>query len=230
MFYGYGYNYSYLIYMLPALLFAFYASHRVSSSYNKYCREKSQLGLSGQEVARRILLNNGIKDIAIVKGHGQLTDHYDSTNSRISLSEEVFFGTSIASIAVAAHEASHAVQLEEGYLPLKIRHSLVGITQIASNASYFLILLGMFVNTFFAKIGILLYMVIFIFQVVTLPVEYNASSRAINELSLLGAGDSDISSSRAMLKAAALTYLAAMLTSLAEVLRLISIFGDRRDE
>lgn len=223
------YNQSWIIFILPALLFSMYASAKVQNAYKKYKNQNSYLGMTGAEVAKRILANNDIVNIAVVKVSGVMTDHYDSRNSVIRLSQDVYSGTSIASIAIAAHEAGHAVQLAEGYLPLKIRHALVGVTSFATSASYIFILLGFFFDAFFGRIGIVLFLIIFIFQVVTLPVEYNASSRAVDELVAVGAQNEDINSAKKMLNAAALTYVAAMLTALAEVLRLISIFGRRRD-
>lgn len=223
------YDSSWFIFILPALLFAMFASARVNSAYSKYRQQRSKLGMTGQEVASRILSNNGINDISIVRTDGVLTDHYDSRNSTIALSDEVYGGSSIASIAIAAHEAGHAVQLAEGYMPLIIRHSLVGLTQFATSASYIFILLGFFIDMFFGRIGIILFIIIFLFQVVTLPVEFNASTRAVKELAAVGAPNEDLDSSQKMLRAAALTYVAAMLTALAQVLRLLSIFGRRRN-
>ena len=219
---------SYFIFILPALLFAMFASSKVNSAYQRYRQEMSYLNMTGQEVAKRILMNNGIRDISVVQTDGVMTDHYDSKNKRIALSSEVYNGSSIASIAIAAHEAGHAVQLAEGYLPLIIRHNLVGITQFSTSASYIFILLGFFVDVFFGKIGIILFIIIFLFQVVTLPVEYNASNRAVNELASVGARNEDLDRANKMLRAAALTYVAAMLTALAQVLRMVSIFGRRR--
>lgn len=223
------YDSSWFIFVLPALLFAMFASARVNSAYTKYRQERSYLGMTGQEVANRILMNNNIRDISVVQTQGVMSDHYDSRNKRIALSSEVYSGTSIASIAIAAHEAGHAVQLSEGYIPLLLRHSLVGVTQFATSASYIFILLGFFVDQFFGQIGIILFIIIFLFQVITLPVEFNASTRALNELAAVGAPREDLDKSNRMLKAAALTYVAAMLTALAQVLRLMSIFGRRRD-
>ncbi|NLW43209.1 MAG: zinc metallopeptidase [Tissierellia bacterium] len=222
------YDGTWFIYILPALIFSMIASGRVQSAYNRYRQEMSMLGLTGQQVAKQILQNNGIMDIAVVRHEGVMSDHYDSRKGIIALSSDVFGGSSIASIAIAAHEAGHAVQLEEGYLPLKIRHALVGVTSFATSASYIFILLGLFFDNFFGQIGIILFLIIFVFQVVTLPVEYNASKRALQELSAVGATQSDIQASNKMLNAAALTYVAAMLTALAQLLRLISIFGRRR--
>lgn len=222
------YDGTWFIYILPALIFSMIASGRVQSAYNRYRQEMSMLGLTGQQVAKQILQNNGIMDIAVVRHEGVMSDHYDSRKGIIALSSDVFGSSSIASIAIAAHEAGHAVQLEEGYLPLKIRHALVGVTSFATSASYIFILLGLFFDNFFGQIGIILFLIIFVFQVVTLPVEYNASKRALQELSAVGAPQSDIQASNKMLNAAALTYVAAMLTALAQLLRLISIFGRRR--
>lgn len=189
---------------------------------------RSNLGMTGEQVAKAVLRRNGINDISVTRTQGQLTDHYDSKNKLIALSDAVYSGTSIASIAVAAHEAGHAVQLAEGYLPLQIRHTMVPITSIATSASYLFIMLGLLISDTFAMIGILMFGIIFLFQVVTLPVEYNASSRAVAELVAIGADQSDEQASKKMLNAAALTYVAAMLTALFELLRVIAIFGNNR--
>ncbi|NLD16061.1 MAG: zinc metallopeptidase [Tissierellia bacterium] len=222
------YDGTWFIYMLPALIFSMIATGKVQSAYNKYRQEMSMLGMTGQQVAKQILQNNGIMDIAVIRHEGVMSDHYDSRKGIIALSSDVFGGSTIASIAIAAHEAGHAVQLEEGYLPLKIRHALVGVTSFATSASYIFILLGLFFDNFFGQIGIALFLIIFIFQVVTLPVEYNASKRALQELESVGATQSDVLASSKMLNAAALTYVAAMLTALAQLLRLLSLFGRRR--
>lgn len=222
------YDGTWFIYMLPALIFSMIATGKVQSAYNKYRKEMSMLGMTGQQVAKQILQNNGIMDIAVIRHEGVMSDHYDSRKGIIALSSDVFGGSTIASIAIAAHEAGHAVQLEEGYLPLKIRHALVGVTSFATSASYIFILLGLFFDNFFGQIGIALFLIIFIFQVVTLPVEYNASKRALQELESVGATQSDVLASSKMLNAAALTYVAAMLTALAQLLRLLSLFGRRR--
>ena len=222
------YDGTWFIYMLPALIFSMIATGKVQSAYNKYREEMSMLGMTGQQVAKQILQNNGIMDIAVIRHEGVMSDHYDSRKGIIALSSDVFGGSSIASIAIAAHEAGHAVQLEEGYLPLRIRHALVGVTSFATSASYIFILLGLFFDNFFGQIGIALFLIIFIFQVVTLPVEYNASKRALHELEAVGATQSDVQASSKMLNAAALTYVAAMLTALAQLLRLLSLFGRRR--
>lgn len=223
------YDETWIIFVLPALIFSMIASKRVQSAYSKFRRIKSELGITGYEVAKQILSNHSMRDIVVVETPGVLTDHYDSNKGIIALSNEVFYGNSVASIAIAAHEAGHAVQLQEGYLPLKIRHSLVSITNFATNVSYIFILMGFILDKFFGLIGIALFIVIFLFQVITLPVEYNASSRALDELSLVGASENDLALSKKMLSAAALTYLAAMITALGQLLRLISIFGKRRD-
>lgn len=225
----YFYGTSYWIYILPALVIAMFASAKVQSAYGKYRKQRSNLALTGYEVANLILKNNNIFDIQVVRVNGTMTDYYDSSRKIIALSDEVYSGRSIASMAIAAHESGHAVQLAEGYLPLKLRHSLVNVTQFATSISYLLILLGIFIAPSFGKVGILAYFIIFIFQLVTLPVEYNASSRALNELAKIGADHEDLHGSKKMLNAAALTYLAAMITALMQLLRLISIFGRRRD-
>lgn len=205
-----------------------YATFKLRGAYSKYSQMMSNLGMTGEQVAKAVLRRNNINDISVTRTQGTLTDHYDSRNKIIALSDGVYSGTSIASIAVAAHEAGHAVQLAEGYLPLQIRHSLVGITQIATSASYFFIMLGLLISDTFALIGIVLFGIIFLFQVVTLPVEYNASKRAVAELVAIGADQSDEQAAGKMLNAAALTYVAAMLTALFELLRVVSMFSNNR--
>ena len=160
------YDGTWFIYMLPALIFSMIATGKVQSAYNKYRQEMSMLGMTGQQVAKQILQNNGIMDIAVIRHEGVMSDHYDSRKGIIALSSDVFGGSTIASIAIAAHEAGHAVQLEEGYLPLKIRHALVGVTSFATSASYIFILLGLFFDNFFGQIGIALFLIIFIFHIV----------------------------------------------------------------
>lgn len=225
--YGYYYDYSYLIFILPAILISMWAQSKINGAYQRFSREKADFSMTGDQVAKAILNQNGIYDISIVPIRGVLTDNYDRINSRISLSEGVFGKNSIAAIAIAAHEASHAVQMEEGYLPIKIRHSMAKVTQFASSASFFLILLG-FIDMIFLRIGIIMFLIIFLFQLVTLPVEINASRRALEELESLGISQSDRDKSYMMLRAAAYTYIAATLTALAQVLRMISITNDRR--
>ena len=227
MYYGYG-GLSGYIWILPALIFSLYASTKLTSAYSKYGQMRSNLGMTGEQVAKAVLRRNNISDISVTRTSGTLTDHYDSRNKIIALSDAVYSGSSIASIAVAAHEAGHAVQLAEGYLPLKIRHTMVGITSIATSASYLFIMLGLFINETFALVGIIMFGIIFIFQVVTLPVEYNASNRAVAELVAIGADQQDEEASKKMLNAAALTYVAAMVTALLELLRVIAMFGNRR--
>lgn len=227
MYYGYG-GISGYIWILPALIFSLYASTKLRSAYSKYGQMRSNLGMTGEQVAKAVLRRNNISDISVTRTSGTLTDHYDSRNKIIALSDAVYSGSSIASIAVAAHEAGHAVQLAEGYLPLQIRHTMVGITSIATSASYLFIMLGLFINETFALVGIIMFGIIFIFQVVTLPVEYNASNRAVAELVAIGADQQDEEASKKMLNAAALTYVAAMVTALLELLRVIAMFGNRR--
>lgn len=225
----YYYDINSLMIMLPAFLFALFASFKVKSSYNKYSRIKSDLGMTGAQVAKQILNRNGIYDINIVRINGTLTDYYDSKSKILALSSGIYDGNSIASISVAAHESGHAVQMAEGYVPLIIRHAMVGITNIATNVSYMFIILGLLVSEKFATIGIIMFLIIFLFQVVTLPVEINASHRALDELVAIGVSDKERKSCRNMLKSAAMTYVAAMATALSELIRVINMFNRRRD-
>lgn len=227
--YYYYYDIQGLLIMLPAFLFALFASAKVKGSYNKYSRINSRLGKTGAEVAREILQRNGIYDIRVIRSQGILTDNYNAANKLIALSPEVYDDYSIASISIAAHESGHAVQMQEGYIPLVIRHSLVGVTNFAVNASYIFIILGLFISEAFAKIGIIMFIVIFLFQVVTLPVEINASHRALDELVDIGIDEDERRECKSMLTSAALTYVAAMATALSELLRIINLFNRRRD-
>lgn len=233
--YGYGgyylgYGGDWMLLLLPALLFAMYAQFKVTSSFNRYLRVASRSGYSGYEVARMILDRNGLHDVRIEPIGGNLTDHYDPRSKVVRLSRNVYNGRSIAAVSVAAHEVGHAMQHGEGYLPLIIRNNLAPIASIGARFVWILILLGFVVSYFFLELGIMLYVAIVLFQVVTLPVEFNASRRALYQLENFGIVYSDeIGSSREVLKAAALTYVAATLVSLAQLLRLLSLTDRRRN-
>jgi uncharacterized protein len=220
----YGFDPTFII-LVPAILFSFYAQMKISSTFNKYLETHSNSGMTGAQTARKILDGNGLYDIPVEVVQGKLTDHYDPRHKVLRLSSEVYYGDSLASIGVAAHEAGHALQHYESYAPLTIRNSLVPIANIGSNLSWILIIIGFVIN--FAgliQIGILLFTAAVLFQVVTLPVEFNASSRALHQIEsnsiLYG---NEIHGAKKVLSAAALTYVAAALVAISQLIRLLII-------
>ena len=221
---------SYFIYIIPALLLSFYAQYKIASVYKKYMSQQSSLGLTGAEVAREILDKNGLRNVNIREVPGTLSDFYDPRDKSLSLSSDIKDGVSIASVAVAAHEVGHALQDKEGYSFLNLRSMMVPAVNISSRFAMYLILGGIFFN--FMKlldIGIILYGVIVLFTFVTLPVEFNASRRALNEISAIsGANSETVEGSKKVLRAAALTYVASAFAALSEMLRLLSM--RRRDD
>ncbi len=231
MFFGpFLFDYWYFILVVPALLFAGYCSANVNNTFSKYSKIRSYSGLTGAEVAQRILNNNGIFDVNIVKGRGRLTDHYDPRKRLLVLSEAVYDKADVAALGVAAHEVGHAIQHNTGYSFLKLRNSIVGVTNFASRISPLLLILGLFSGYgILVDIGIILFGGAVIFQLITLPVEYDASRRALSNLESCGILQNDeISSSKKVLNAAALTYVAGLLVALASFLRVLLIFGGRR--
>ena len=232
--------YSYFLYpaFLLAILFSFYAQIKVSRTFARYANFHTQRGRMAADVAKSILTSNGIFDVSVERVRGNLTDHYDPKAKVLRLSDSVFSSTSASAIGVAAHEAGHAVQHAVGYTPIKIRTSLVPITNFASRMSWIVILLGALVS-FFAYAsdigyymimgGIALFSVTAIFQLVTLPCEFNASKRALTALRQSGNyTNQELAASREVLTAAALTYVAALFVTVIQVLRLLSIYGRRR--
>ncbi len=209
--------------LIPGILLALWAQSKVQITYNKYSRVPANSGASAATVARSILDYNGLGDVPVEMVAGHLTDHYDPSAKVLRLSESVYNSASIAAIGVAAHEAGHAIQHQTDYVPLKVRSMLVPVAQIGSNASWFLILLGIIMaNQTMAQFGVLLFSAAVLFQLVTLPVEYNASSRAL--VVLEGGGylaRDEVDGAKKVLNAAALTYLAAALVSILQLLRLI---------
>lgn len=232
-YYGMGMFYDpTMMILIPAILFTMYAQFKVSSTTNRFFRIKSRSGYNGQQVAERILAANGIRDVRIVPIRGTLTDHYDPRRKVLRLSEEVYYGTSITSVAVAAHECGHALQHAYGYAPLTIRGAIVPVVNFASSLSWILIFLGLFLtgNNTMLQLGILMFSATVIFQLVTLPVEFNASSRALVQLQDLGIVDSgEAKDSRKVLSAAAMTYVAAALTAILQLARLLLIANNRDD-
>ncbi len=232
-YYGMGMFYDpTMMILIPAILFTMYAQFKVSSTTNRFFRIKSRSGYNGQETAERILAANGIRDVRVVPIRGTLTDHYDPRRKVLRLSEEVYYGTSITSVAVAAHECGHALQHAYGYKPLEIRGAIVPVVNFASSLSWILIFVGLFFsgNNTMLQLGILMFSATVIFQLITLPVEFNASKRALFQLQDLGIVDSgEARDSRKVLSAAAMTYVAAALTAILQLARLLLIANNRDD-
>ncbi len=225
----YWLDYTYLI-ILPAFLFGLYAQMKVSSTFSKYQSVQSSRGVTGAQAARRILDDNGLYDVAVVKISGNLTDNFNPKTRTVSLSDSVYGSTSVAAIGVAAHECGHAVQHATGYTPIKIRSALVPVTNFGSSAGFVILLVGMLFGSYpIAMLGVLLYSLMAVFQAVTLPVEFNASKRALATLEASGmlVGE-ELKMSRSVLSAAAMTYVAALVSSLATILRLLLIVGSSR--
>lgn len=233
MFYNYGYGYYfdiyYLILVVPAVIFSMWAQAKVNSTFNEYSRVTTYSRMTGFEAARRILDANGLRHVAIERVSGNLTDHYDPRTNVIRLSDRVYSSSSVAAIGVAAHEAGHAVQYAVGYTPIKIRTAIIPVCQIGSNLSWPVIMLGLIMSSStMVNFGLLLFATVAIFQFVTLPVELNASNRATAALSMSGSiTDSELFGVEKVLQAAAMTYVAALAVSLANLFRLIIRFGGR---
>lgn len=209
--------------LIPAIIFAVFAQAKVSSAYAKYSGVGNRKGITGAEAARIILNSNGLSDVPIETTPGKLSDHYDPRSRIMRLSKEVHDGNSIASVSIAAHEAGHAIQHALGYKPIKVRNAIAPIVSIASNLAWPLLIFGLILGyTQLVDLGIILFASAVFFQVVTLPVEFNASSTAIAQLEGLSIiMPEESSSARKMLSAAAMTYVAALAMSLANLLRLI---------
>ena len=228
-----------IIIMIPALIFALWAQSKVNSTFNRYAKIHNRRGITGADAARRVLDANGLYHVTIERVHGHLTDHYDPKAGVIRLSDTVYASTGIAALGVAAHEAGHAVQHAVGYTPIKLRTAIIPLTRFGSVLAMPLFILGLIfsggsylgygVGSIFMITGILFFSFSTLFQLVTLPTEFNASARAMTALEdggLLAADE--LPAAKATLSAAAMTYVAALATSLASLLRLILIFNRRR--
>jgi len=226
----YGFDIYYFIFIVPALLFSLLAQYKVNSTYTKYSKIGSARKLTGSQAARLILDMNGLGHVAIERVSGSLTDHFDPKTNVVRLSDSVYNNYSIAAVGVAAHECGHAVQYAQGYSPMKLRSAIIPITNFGSTISIPLILIGFLLTLdSLVVIGIMLFSTVAIFQLVTLPVEFNASNRAmavLEERGMLSA--EELKGTKKVLSAAAMTYVAALVTSLAQLLRLIMVFGGRR--
>ncbi|MCR1898170.1 zinc metallopeptidase [Irregularibacter muris] len=218
------------ILLIPAMIFAIYAQGKVKTTFDRYLRVRNSRGYTGMQVARRILDSQGLYDVPIELTGGHLSDHYDPRKKVLRLSNAVYNGSSVASVGVAAHEVGHAIQHAKGYAPLMIRNFIAPIASFGSQAAWFLFVIGlMFPATGMMDIGILFFLVAVLFQIITLPVEFNASNRAIGLLEnqgLLSSGE--LVPTKKVLQAAALTYVAATVVALSQLLRLLMIRG-RRD-
>ena len=228
-----------IIIMIPALIFALWAQSKVNSTFNRYAKVRNRRGITGADAARRVLDATGLYHVTIERVHGHLTDHYDPKAAVIRLSDAVYASTGIAALGVAAHEAGHAVQHAVGYTPIKLRTAIIPLTRFGSVLAMPLFILGLIfsggsylgygVGSIFMITGILFFSFSTLFQLVTLPTEFNASARAMTALEdggLLAADE--LPAAKATLSAAAMTYVAALATSLASLLRLILIFNRRR--
>ena len=234
-YYYYGFDWTYFLLILPCMIFSLIASSRVNSTFKKYSTQYSQRRITGAEAARRVLAHNGVSGVRIERISGNLTDHYDPKTNVIRLSDSVYDSTSTAAIGVAAHEAGHAVQYAREYAPIKLRAAIIPLTNFGSRLAMPLILAGILMtflgefSTVLVYMGIAAFGFSFVFQLITLPVEFNASRRAIRaieEAQLLTAEEQQ--GAQKTLKAAAMTYVAAMAVALAQLIRLIVVFGNRR--
>ena len=229
MFFGFQSGIS-VILMLVAVVISGFAQARISSTFGKYNKVRSRRNKSAYDTARYILDYNGLKNVRIEKVAGNLTDHYDPRNKVLRLSDTTYNSTSVAALGVAAHEAGHAIQDQVGYVPLRIRGALVPVASFGSSFSFILIFAGLMMEAFnLIDIGIILFSAAVLFQIVTLPVEFNASSRALAALEGSGILEADeIPPTKKVLDAAALTYVAAALVSILQLVRLILIRNSRR--
>ena len=233
-YYGYYFDPTYILIIIAAII-SLIAQWRVNSAFSKYSRVASMSGMTGAQAARMILQSNGINDVPVQRISGKLTDHYNPSTKVLNLSESVYGSTSVAAIGVAAHECGHAIQHARGYFPLSLRTALVPVANIGSQLSWVFIIVGAILsfNQTLITIGIIMFSAAVLFQLVTLPVEFNASARALEQLESNGILYRDeVSQTRKVLSAAALTYVAAAATAILQLLRLIILFGgrDRRDD
>lgn len=236
-YYYYGFDWTYIVLVLPCLILSLWASAKVNSTFKKYSQQRTLRGLTAQEAAMRVLSANGVSGVRIERVSGNLTDHYDPRSNVIRLSDSVYDNTSTAAIGVACHEAGHAVQYAQNYAPIKLRAAIIPVTNIGSKLAMPLILLGIlfsglgqFSDTII-YIGIACFGLSVVFQFATLPVEFNASHRALQTIESTGIlTEEEQKGARKTLVAAAMTYVAATATALAQLLRLVVLFGRRNND
>lgn len=229
-------DWTYIVLILPAVLFSMWASSNVNSTYSKYAKQFNSRGLTGAEAARRVLDANGLRNVPIEMIDGELTDHYDPKANVIRLSAGVYGSNSTAAVGVACHEVGHAIQHSEGYAPVKIREAIVPVTNFGAKLSMPLIIAGLLLAsvsplfTYVAYIGVALYGLCALFQLVTLPTEFNASSRAVTSIENMELlRGEELAGAKKVLRAAALTYVAALAVTLMQLLRFLIIVSNRRD-
>ena len=236
MYYGYGYGYDSMYFLvLLAFIFSMVAQMKVSGTFKKYAKIRNRRGLTGAQVAEQMMHNAGIYDVSVQRVAGNLTDHYDPRGKVLRLSDATYGQTSVAAVGVAAHECGHAIQHQVGYAPLQIRGALVPAANFGSTIAWPLILLGLFFNSQMSQVllnlGILAFSLAVLFQIVTLPVEFNASRRAIK---ILGESNllypDELSGTKKVLTAAALTYVAGAASAILQLLRILILTGGRRDD
>lgn len=230
-YYYYGIDPTYILVLIGAVI-CMIASARVKSTYNKYSKYRSASGMTGAEAAQRILNTAGIYDVTIQHVSGNLTDHYNPSNKTLNLSDSVYGSTSVAAVGVAAHECGHAIQHQKNYVPLTLRAAIVPVANLGSTLAWPLILIGLLFSrntgALFIDLGIICFSFAVIFQLVTLPVEFNASRRALRILGEQGIlSESELPYTRKVLQAAALTYVASAASAILQLLRLILLFGGR---
>lgn len=230
---GYGYfsYYATGFLLIPAIIFTLYAQFRVHSSFEKYSKVRNYRNMTGAQAARRVLDANGLNNVVIEMTRGNLTDHYDPRSRVLRLSESVCNVNSVAAVSVACHEAGHAIQHANGYAPLKIRNSIVPLANFASNFSWILVIIGVgllaygsYMGDMLFNIGILMMLAVIFFHTITLPVEFNASSRALAQMEELGlVSDDDRKGAKKVLRAAAMTYVAALAVAIGNLLRMLAL-------
>ena len=227
-----GYSMSTLLFFV-AVIFTMYAQSKVNSAFRRYSRVRNERGFTGAEAARRVLDANGLNDVAIEQVRGSLTDHYDPRKRVLRLSESVYGVQSIAAVSVACHEAGHAIQHAENYSPLSIRNSIFPVVNFASRFCWILIIMGLifsatnnYLGNMIFNIGVIFYVAVIAFHAITLPVEFNASSRAINQMEIQGVIVSEEKSgAKKVLSAAAMTYVASLAVAIANLLRILAMRG-----
>jgi uncharacterized protein len=222
----------YFIYLAIIIIIPIYAQMKVKRTYKKYSQVSASSGMTGAETARAILDQNGLYNVRVEETHGVLSDHYDPRDKTVRLSSENYHGHSVAGVAVAAHECGHAIQDKEAYAFLRVRHALVPVANFGSNISWILILIGIFANlSGLLLVGIAFMSAAVLFQIVTLPVEFNASSRAMDQVVSLGVIRNDEErETKKVLSAAAMTYVAAALVAVLELVRLVLMYTGMREE
>jgi Zn-dependent membrane protease YugP len=217
-----------MVLIIPALILAIYAQIKVKGTYAKYREIHNNRGMTGYQAALELLNMNGISGVEVEETGGTLSDHYDPRTKKVRLSTDNFRGTSLASLAVAAHEVGHVIQHAKGYFPLQIRHAILPVTNFGSWLAFPLFIIGFFLRTpFLMDLGIVLYAGVVVFHLVTLPVEYNASGRALLQLESHGfLSSTEVGGAKKVLNAAALTYVAATAVAIMHLVRLIILRGD----